>query len=107
LKSWITAHDGNKEGMYVMGENPAMSDLDANHARAGLANLGCWWCGMAFSLGNGLFGGRDFPRFGVARKKNGAPSPAPIVWCSWDGVRSVTRRCRQVMDHPAACQAAA
>ena len=33
------AHDGKIKGMYVMGENPAMSDPDANHARAGLANL--------------------------------------------------------------------
>jgi formate dehydrogenase major subunit len=33
------AYDGQIKGMYVMGENPAMSDPDANHARAGLANL--------------------------------------------------------------------
>ncbi|MBL8523074.1 MAG: formate dehydrogenase subunit alpha [Betaproteobacteria bacterium] len=33
------AYDGIIKGMYVMGENPAMSDPDANHARAGLANL--------------------------------------------------------------------
>jgi formate dehydrogenase major subunit len=33
------AYDGKINGMYVMGENPAMSDPDANHARAGLANL--------------------------------------------------------------------
>ncbi|RJF96668.1 formate dehydrogenase subunit alpha [Noviherbaspirillum cavernae] len=35
--------DGNKEGkirgMYIMGENPAMSDPDANHAREALAAL--------------------------------------------------------------------
>ena len=30
---------GDIRGMYVMGENPAMSDPDAAHARAGLANL--------------------------------------------------------------------
>ncbi len=30
---------GDIRGMYVMGENPAMSDPDASHARAGLANL--------------------------------------------------------------------
>ena len=30
---------GEIRGMYVMGENPAMSDPDTNHARAGLANL--------------------------------------------------------------------
>lgn len=33
------AYDGNIKGLYVEGENPAMSDPDSNHARAGLANL--------------------------------------------------------------------
>ncbi|HEY0836542.1 MAG TPA: formate dehydrogenase subunit alpha [Azospirillum sp.] len=32
-------HDGRIRGMYVMGENPAMSDPDLNHARAALAKL--------------------------------------------------------------------
>ncbi len=32
-------HDGKVRGMYVMGENPAMSDPDANHARESLAAL--------------------------------------------------------------------
>ncbi len=32
-------HDGNISGMYVMGENPAMSDPDQIHARAALAKL--------------------------------------------------------------------
>ncbi|MEE8333667.1 MAG: formate dehydrogenase subunit alpha [Alphaproteobacteria bacterium] len=32
-------HDGQIRGMYVMGENPAMSDPDATHARAALAKL--------------------------------------------------------------------
>jgi formate dehydrogenase major subunit len=31
--------EGNIRGMYIMGENPAMSDPDANHARAALAAL--------------------------------------------------------------------
>ena len=33
------ACDKSIKGMYVMGENPAMSDPDANHAREGLASL--------------------------------------------------------------------
>ena len=33
------AHRGEIRGMYVMGENPAMSDPDLAHARAGLASL--------------------------------------------------------------------
>jgi formate dehydrogenase major subunit len=32
-------HDGTIRGMYVEGENPAMSDPDLDHARAGLAKL--------------------------------------------------------------------
>jgi formate dehydrogenase major subunit len=32
-------HDGDISGMYVLGENPAMSDPDVEHARAALAKL--------------------------------------------------------------------
>lgn len=32
-------HDGNIQGMYIMGENPAMSDPNLNHARTALASL--------------------------------------------------------------------
>ncbi len=32
-------YDGDINGMYVLGENPAMSDPDANHAREALAKL--------------------------------------------------------------------
>ncbi|MDD9810272.1 MAG: formate dehydrogenase subunit alpha [Gammaproteobacteria bacterium] len=32
-------HDGDIRGMYIMGENPAMSDPDVSHARAALAKL--------------------------------------------------------------------
>ncbi len=32
-------HDGDLNGLYIMGENPAMSDPNLNHAREALANL--------------------------------------------------------------------
>jgi formate dehydrogenase major subunit len=32
-------HEGEIRGMYIMGENPAMSDPDLNHARAALARI--------------------------------------------------------------------
>ena len=32
-------HEGTVKGMYIMGENPAMSDPDQTHARAALAKL--------------------------------------------------------------------
>ena len=34
-------HNDVIKGMYIMGENPAMSDPDADHARAALAKLEC------------------------------------------------------------------
>ena len=33
------AHNGNLKGMYIMGENPAMSDPNLNHAREALSRL--------------------------------------------------------------------
>jgi formate dehydrogenase major subunit len=33
------AYDGRIRGMYIMGENPAMSDPDVDHARAAMAKL--------------------------------------------------------------------
>jgi formate dehydrogenase major subunit len=33
------AYEGKIRGMYIMGENPAMSDPDADHARAAMAKL--------------------------------------------------------------------
>jgi len=33
------AHDGSIKAIYVMGENPMMSDPDVNHVKAGLENL--------------------------------------------------------------------
>ena len=33
------AYEGKLKGLYIMGENPAMSDPDQNHARAALSNL--------------------------------------------------------------------
>ncbi|OEJ67374.1 formate dehydrogenase subunit alpha [Magnetovibrio blakemorei] len=39
VETMDAANAGVIKGMYVMGENPAMSDPDANHARAGLAKL--------------------------------------------------------------------
>jgi len=34
-------HEGVVRGMYIMGENPAMSDPDVHHARGALAKLDC------------------------------------------------------------------
>lgn len=34
-----SAHDGTLKGLYIIGENPLLSDPDLNHARAGLERL--------------------------------------------------------------------
>ncbi len=34
-----SVHEGRLKAMYIMGENPTMSEPDANHARTALANL--------------------------------------------------------------------
>lgn len=39
VETMDAANEGRIKGMYVMGENPAMSDPDANHARKGIAKL--------------------------------------------------------------------
>ena len=36
-------HEGKIKGMYIMGENPAMSDPNLNHARNALASWNIWW----------------------------------------------------------------
>ena len=38
-RSWTRCTTGKIRGMYIMGENPAMSDPDAHHAREALAKL--------------------------------------------------------------------
>jgi formate dehydrogenase major subunit len=37
-------HDGRVRGMYVMGENPAMSDPDVQHARERSPSSTISWC---------------------------------------------------------------
>ena len=38
-RSWTRSTPATIRGMYIMGENPAMSDPDAGHAREALAKL--------------------------------------------------------------------
>ena len=59
---------GDILGMYVMGENPAMSDPDAAHAREGLCCLRHLVVAGYFSDRNRGAGGCDFAGVGVCRK---------------------------------------
>ena len=44
-RSWTRCTPGKIRGMYIMGENPAMSDPDVAHARAGACpSSRCWSC---------------------------------------------------------------
>ncbi len=72
---------GEVRGMYVMGENPAMCDPDANHAREALAALDIWWCRTSSSPRP-----RPWPTSccrPVPSPKRPAASPTPTAWCRW------------------------
>jgi len=42
------AYDGKVRGMYIMGENPAMSDPDVEHARTAMRGWSTWSCRTFF-----------------------------------------------------------
>ena len=41
-------HENEIKGMYILGENPAMSDPDLNHARSALQKLEAFNCSRYF-----------------------------------------------------------
>ncbi len=81
-------HHDEIKGMYIEGENPAMSDPDLNHARAGAG-------ASRTSRGAGPLPHRDrglMPTWCCRRpagRRRTAPSPTPIARCRW-----AVRRCR-------------
>ena len=61
-------HDDVIKGMYIMGENPAMSDPDLNHARGALAHLEHLVVQDMFLTETACLCGCDLAGVGVARK---------------------------------------
>ena len=87
------AHDGKIRGMYIMGENPAMSDPDVDHAREALADARA-------SRRAGHLPHRDratSPTWCCRRprgRRRPARSPTPTAWCSSAARRSSRRATR-------------
>ena len=85
-----TIHAAKKReirGMFVMGENPAMSDPDVDHAREAMARWIIWWCRISSSPRR-----RTWPMWFWRRRRGrrrSAPSPTRIAWCNWDARRSM------------------
>ena len=40
------ANSGDVKAMYILGENPVLTDPNSNHIRSGLDNLNSWWSGI-------------------------------------------------------------
>ncbi len=81
-------HAGKIQGMYIMGENPAMSDPDVHHAREALAKLEHLVVQDIFLTETACYADVDPAGLGVCRKRP-APSPTPTARCRW-----AARRCR-------------
>ena len=60
-------HEDRIKGMYILGENPAMSDPDVDHARDALAKRAPGGAGH-LRHGNRELRGRDPARSGLARE---------------------------------------
>jgi formate dehydrogenase major subunit len=76
-------------GMYIMGENPAMSDPDLNHARHALASLEHLVVQDIFMTETAWLADVVLPATPGPRRP--APSATPTAWCSWAN-RPLTRR---------------
>jgi formate dehydrogenase major subunit len=97
------ACEGRIKGMYIMGENPAMSDPNAHHAREGLAKMDCLVVQDIFLTETAYLA--DV----VPRRR--APSPTPTAWCSSGAARSTcpatrARTCGSSSSSPTASAAA-
>jgi formate dehydrogenase major subunit len=79
---------GTVRGMYIMGENPAMSDPDANHARESLAALELLVVQDIFFTETGVPGRRD-PAGERVPREDRHRSPTPTGSCRWAARRSI------------------
>ena len=93
--------DGNIRGMYIMGENPAMSDPDAHHAREALAKLDCLVVQEIFLTETCYLADVILPA--TAWPEKAGTVPTPIAWCSSGARRSSAGRGETgPLDHPGA-----
>ena len=76
-------HSGGVRGMYVQGENPAMSDPNLNHARGALSMLDHLVVQDIFLTETAGFCGCNFFLLPLFRKR-AAPSQIPTAKYNWD-----------------------
>ena len=96
---------GEIKGMYILGENPAMSDPDVEHARAGLAALDHLVVQDIFLTETANFADVILPA--TAWPERTARSPTPTARSRWAGKRLMRQaRHARPLDHRRACQPA-
>ena len=83
-------HADEIKGMYILGENPAMSDPDLNHAREALAHLEHLVVQDLFLTETAGLCRRGPAGLAPGRRRT-APSPTPTARCRWAAPRC---RCR-------------
>ena len=83
------ANSGEIKGMYIMGENPAMSDPDLDHARAAIAKLEHLVVQDIFLTETAMMADVVLPS--SAWPSRTVPSPIPTGRCRWDARRSICR----------------
>ena len=88
-------------GMYIMGENPAMSDPDLNHARHALASSGAPGGAGHLHDRDRLAGRRGAARQRLAREDRHGEQHRPHGAARQAGARSAGRRQARPLDHPA------
>ena len=74
---------GRIRGMYIEGENPAMSDPDLAHARAALASLEHLVVQDLFLTETAMLADVILPASSLMERP--AASPTPTGWCNWPG----------------------
>ncbi len=96
------AKKGEIRGMYVMGENPAMSDPDVDHAREALAAARAPRRAGHLPHRDGLSRRRRAARDGLAGEGRNGDQHRPHGAARAQGGRAAGRRPRGPVDHPGA-----
>ena len=93
---------GGIRGMYVMGENPAMSDPDANHAREALAALEHLVVQDIFLTETAYLADVVLPASAFPEKTGSFTNTDRLVQMGRQAIRAAGRRAARPVDHPAA-----
>ena len=93
-------HAGEIKGMYIMGENPAMSDPDAHHARAALAKLEHLVVQDLFLTETAMYADVVLPASAWPEKDGTVTNTNRQVQMGRDGAAAAGRGAPGLVDHP-------